>query len=100
MDLAVVTGRGAPELTGLAGAPPIVAPARVALVGHRPASLGADVAEELALVPEGVRQVLAPEVRRRGGDAVAARAARPERRAAPPGCTSTSTCSTSGCSPP
>jgi arginase len=72
MGLAVVTGRGAPELTGLAGAPPIVAPARVALVGHRPASLGADVAAELALVPEAVRQVLAPEVRRRGGDAVAA----------------------------
>ncbi len=72
MDLAVITGRGAPELTGLAGAAPIVAPERVALVGHRPASLGADVAEELALVPAGVHQVLAPEVRARGGGAVAA----------------------------
>ena len=72
MDLAVVTGRGARELTGLAGAAPIVAPERVALVGHRPASLGDDVAEELALVPEGVHQVLARDVRSRGGADVAA----------------------------
>ena len=72
MDLAIVTGRGAPELTRLAGAAPIVAPERVALVGHRPASLGEDVADELALVPGGVLQTLAPDVRRRGGDAVAA----------------------------
>ena len=72
MDLAVVTGRGAPELTGLAGAAPIVAPGRVALVGHRPASLGQDVADELALVPAGVHQVLARDIRARGGDAIAA----------------------------
>ena len=72
MDLAIVTGHGPPELTGLAGAAPIVAPERVALVGHRPASVGQDVADELALVPAGVHQVLAPDVRARGGDAVAA----------------------------
>jgi len=52
--------------------PPILAPERVALVGHRPATLGEDVAAELAQIPAGVRQVLAPEVRERGGDAVAA----------------------------
>ncbi|MET0768346.1 MAG: arginase family protein [Solirubrobacteraceae bacterium] len=72
MDLAILTGHGPPDLTGLAGATPIVAPERVALVGHRPASVGQDVADELALVPAGVHQVLAPDVRARGGEEVAA----------------------------
>lgn len=71
MDLAVVLGRGAPALTNLAGVVPIVEPEHVALVGHRPASLGADVAAELALVPPAVRQITAPEVRELGAVAVA-----------------------------
>jgi arginase len=71
MDLAVVLGRGAPALTHLAGEVPIVEPEHVALVGHRPASLGPDVAAELALVPPAVRQTTAPEVRERGAGAVA-----------------------------
>ncbi len=71
MDLAVVLGRGAPELTELAGAAPIVEPERVALLGHRPASLGAEVAAEVALVPAAVRRTTAPEVRARGASAVA-----------------------------
>jgi arginase len=71
MDLAVVLGRGAPGLTGLAGVVPIVEPEQVALIGHRPASLGPDVAAELALVPPAVRQTTAPEVRSRGAGEVA-----------------------------
>ena len=71
MDLAVVLGRGAPGLTGLAGVVPIVEPEQVALIGHRPASLGPDVAAELALVPPAVRQITAPEVRSRGAGDVA-----------------------------
>ena len=71
MDLAVVLGRGAPALTGLAGVVPIVEPGQVALIGHRPASLGPDVAAELALVPPAVRQTTAPEVRARGAPEVA-----------------------------
>jgi arginase len=71
MDLAVVLGRGAPALTQLAGVVPIVDPEHVALVGHRPAGLGPDVAAELALVPPAVRQTTAPEVRELGARAVA-----------------------------
>jgi arginase len=71
MDLALVLGRGHPELTGLAGDAPIVAAEDVALIGHRPAELDSDVAAELALVPEGVEQVTAPAVRRRGAGRVA-----------------------------
>jgi arginase len=71
MDLALVLGRGHPELTGLAGELPIVAPEDVALIGHRPAELDSDVAAELALVPDGVEQVSAPAVRRRGAGRVA-----------------------------
>jgi arginase len=71
MDLAVVLGRGAPALTQLAGVVPIVDPEHVALMGHRPAGLGPDVAAELALVPPAVRQTTAPEVRELGAGAVA-----------------------------
>jgi arginase len=71
MDLALVLGRGHPELTGLAGETPIVAPEDVALIGHRPAELDSDVAAEIALVPDAVEQVTAPAVRRRGAGRVA-----------------------------
>lgn len=71
MDLAVVLGRGASALTGLAGVVPMVEPERVALMGHRPAELGPDVAAELALVPPAVRQTTALEVRARGAREVA-----------------------------
>ena len=99
MDLAVVLGRGHPELTGLAGETPIVEPEHVALIGHRPAELDGDVAAELALVPEAVEQTTAPELRG------AARAASPGPRSRRPaaarcGCTSTSTLSTSASCPP
>ena len=72
MDLAIVTGRGAPALTGLAGdAGPIVEPQRVALIGHRPASLDPGAAADVARIPAGVVQTTAPEVRAHGAGAVA-----------------------------
>jgi arginase len=71
MDLALALGRGHPELTALAGEPPIVEPQNVALIGHRPAELDGDVAAELALVPDAVEQTTAPELRRRGAGRVA-----------------------------
>jgi arginase len=43
----------------------------VALVGHRPAALGPDVAAELALVPPGVIQTTAPQLRAQGATNVA-----------------------------
>ena len=71
MDLALVLGRGPRALTGLAGETPIVEPDNVTLIGHRPAELDSDVAAELALVPAGVEQTTAPELRRRGAERVA-----------------------------
>jgi arginase len=71
MDLAMVLGRGAPALTGLAGEAPIVAPERVALIGHRPAGLDREAAAEIALLPPGVRQTTSLEVRRLGAAHVA-----------------------------
>jgi arginase len=71
MDLALVLGRGHPELTALAGETPIVEAENVALLGHRPAELDSDVAAELALVPDAVEQTTAPELRRRGAGRVA-----------------------------
>jgi arginase len=71
MDLALVLGRGHPELIGLAGDPPIVEPENVALIGHRPPELDDDVAAEVALVPEAVEQTTAPELRRRGAGRIA-----------------------------
>jgi arginase len=71
MDLAIVLGRGHPELTTLAGTVPIVEPENVALIGHRPAELDREVAAELALVPAAVQQTPTPELRRRGAVRVA-----------------------------
>ena len=71
MDLALVLGCGHPELTRLAGETPMVEPENVALIGHRPAELDSDVADELARVPPEVEQTTAPAVRRRGAWQVA-----------------------------
>jgi arginase len=75
-DLAVVTGRGAPQLTDLEGRRPLVAEADVVAMGHR--SLEPIAAEVLA-TPMTLFDVA--ELRRRGpavaaGDAVAALAGR------------------------
>jgi len=70
MDLAIVLGRGAPSLTGLAGTAALVAPEHVTLIGHRPATLDTDVAAELALVPPEVAQTTAPGLRARGASEI------------------------------
>ncbi len=72
MDLAVVTGRGAPSLTGLAGPAPIVPAGRVALIGHRPPGVDPEGDADLAAIPPEVWRVTAPEVRERGPVEVAA----------------------------
>jgi arginase len=71
MDLAIVLGRGPVALTSLAGVAPIVAPDRVALIGHRPATLDRDVAAELALVPPEVALTTALDLRARSAAEVA-----------------------------
>jgi arginase len=71
LDLAVLTGDGPAEL---AGAGPLVAVERVALIGHRTEGLDPESAAELGRVPAEMFTVGAPEVLRdpgRAGRAVA-----------------------------
>jgi arginase len=63
MELAILTGHGAPGLVDLAGEPPMLDPSEVLILGHRPAASGDDVAEELGFVPEAIRRWDATEVR-------------------------------------
>jgi arginase len=75
-DLAVVTGRGAPQLTDLEGRRPLVAEADVVAMGHRNLE---PIAAEVLATPMTLFDVA--ELRRRGpavaaGDAVAALAGR------------------------
>jgi arginase len=80
MDLAILTGHGPPGLLEREG--PLVDPAAVVLLGHRPDELHPDVAHENALLDPAVHAVTAPEVRqhgaaRVGSDAAARLATRP-----------------------
>jgi len=80
MDLAILTGHGPPGLLERDG--PLVEPAAVVLLGHRPGELHPDVAQENALLDPAVHAVTAPEVRehgaaRVGSDAAARLATRP-----------------------
>ena len=81
MELAILTGHGPPGLLDEAG--PLIEPADVVLLGHRPAGLHADVARENARLDPAIRALTAPEVRERG----AARVGTERRRLArgPPG---------------
>lgn len=73
MDLAILTGHGPP---GLLDRPePLLDPAAVVLVGHRPAELDADVADENARIDPAIHSVTAPEVRERGPSRVGSEAA-------------------------
>ncbi len=76
MDLAIVTGRGPPSLTGLAGPPPTVPADRVALIGHRPPGLDPGGDADLGSIPPEVWRATAPEVRERGPAEIAAATAR------------------------
>jgi arginase len=70
MELAILTGHGPDILTGLAGDAPLVDPQEVMIIGHRPESLDADVAEELGFVPDAIDRVDSATIRERGGAAV------------------------------
>ncbi len=73
MDLAILTGHGPSGLLDRDG--PLVEPAAVVLLGHRPDELHPDVAHENARLDPAVHAVTAPEVRRRGADRVGSDAA-------------------------
>ena len=64
MDLAILTGHGPPGL--LARDRPLLEPAAVVLLGHRPAELHPDVARENARLDPGIHALTAPEIRERG----------------------------------
>jgi arginase len=80
MDLAILTGHGPPGLLERDG--PLLEPAAVVLLGHRPAELHPEVARENARVDPAIHALTAPEVRERGAalvgtDAAARLAGRP-----------------------
>jgi arginase len=60
MDLAVLTGHGPPGLLEQDG--PLVEPAAVVLLGHRPAELHPDVARENARLDPAIQALTAPEL--------------------------------------
>jgi arginase family enzyme len=68
MDLAILTGHGPTELLGTPG--PLVDPASVVLLGHRPDDLGPDVAAENARIDAAIRAHTAQEIRERGAESV------------------------------
>ena len=69
MDLAILTGHG-PLFEA-----PLVDPADVVLLGHRPDELHPDVAEENARLDPAIRALTAPEVRELGAGRVGSEAA-------------------------
>jgi arginase family enzyme len=73
MDLAILTGHGPPGLLERDG--PLLEPAAVVLLGHRPAELHPDVARENARVDPAIHALTAPEVRERGAALVGTEAA-------------------------
>ncbi len=78
MDLAILTGHGPPGL--LDAGEPLLNPAAVVLLGHRPAELHPDVARENARLDPAIYALTALEVQERGparvGSDAAARLAR------------------------
>ncbi|MDP9189111.1 MAG: arginase family protein [Actinomycetota bacterium] len=80
MDLAILTGHGPPGL--LEGSGPLLEPAAVVLLGHRPAELDPGIARENARLDPAIHALTAPELRERGAaevgiDAAARLAERP-----------------------
>ena len=73
MELAILTGHGPSAM--LESESPPLEPAAVALIGHRPAELHADVARENARLDPAIHAVTAPEVRERGAAEVGSGAA-------------------------
>jgi len=80
MELAILTGHGPPGLLETPG--PLLEPAAVVLLGHRPGALDPDVARENARLDPAIHALTAPEVHERGaarvgGEAAARLAQRP-----------------------
>jgi arginase len=73
MDLAILTGHGPQGL--LEREEPMLEPAAVVLLGHRPAELHPDVARENARLDPAIHALTAPEVRERGAARVGSDAA-------------------------
>ena len=73
MELAILTGHGPPGL--LEGDGPLLDPAAVVLLGHRPSELHPDVALENARLDPAIHAVTAPEVGERGAARVGSDAA-------------------------
>ncbi|HEX3292231.1 MAG TPA: arginase family protein [Solirubrobacterales bacterium] len=73
MDLAILTGHGPQGL--LEREEPLLEPAAVVLLGHRPAELHPDVARENARLDPAIHALTAPEVRERGAAGVGTDAA-------------------------
>jgi arginase len=73
MDLAILTGHGPQGL--LEREEPLLEPAAVVLLGHRPAELHPDVAGENARLDPDIQALTAPEVRERGAARVGTDAA-------------------------
>lgn len=62
MELAMLAGDGPPGLVDLAASVPLVRPADVVILGHRPASLSPEVALELRRVPAATGRMTAEEI--------------------------------------
>jgi len=73
MDLAILTGHGPPGLLPREG--PLLEPAAVVLLGHRPADLHPDVARENARLDPAIHALTAPQVRERDAARVGTEAA-------------------------
>jgi arginase len=77
MDLAILTGSWPAGLADLGGEPPMLDPAQVELLGHRPDSVGLEAAQENARLPEALRRADASTILEMGparvGEAARAR---------------------------
>lgn len=62
MELAMLTGVGAPSLVSLAGAVPMLDPSAVVLLGHRTEELDPASAAEVARLPDALHRIAAPEL--------------------------------------
>ena len=64
MELAILTGTEPPGLCDLTPPAPMLDPENVVILGHRPPSIGADVAGELERVPAELARLTAAEIAR------------------------------------
>jgi arginase len=75
MELSILTGHGPHGLLDGEGRQPLLDPAAVVLLGHRPDELGPDVAFENGRLDPAIHALTAPRVRERGAAEVGSEAA-------------------------